>query len=207
LPGAALQSVNLFDDPLQSDLFDGGFRSQHYGVEASLQRYLDDNWYYLASGSYFRAELIDLDPVFPNFPAAARFDGRYTANLTLGREWDKQKTPELQRTFGFNLALIGRGGYRQPPIDEAASRATGRTVFDFQAGYTEALRDYFRADLRLYWRRNRGNRTATLSLDLQNALNTENTAYFYYDALLGEVIERKQLTLIPILNYRLELTR
>ena len=205
-PGYGLQSVNLFDDPLQAGFLYGGFESQHYGVEASVQRYLDDSWYYLASGSYFRAELTDRR-LFENFPRAARFDGRYTANLTLGREWDKQKTAELQRTFGFNLALIGRGGYRQPPIDLAASRAAGRTVFDFQAGYTEALRDYFRADLRIYWRRNRDNRTATLSLDLQNALNTENTAYFYYDALLDDVVERQQLTLIPILNYRLELTR
>lgn len=207
LPGYGLQSVNLFDDPLRTDLFDAGFRSRHYGLEATLQRYLDDSWYYLASAGYFRAELMDLTPFFPDFPAAARFDGRYTANLTLGREWEKQKTAEVQRTFGFNLALIGRGGYRQPPIDLAASRAAGRTVFVYLAGYTEQLRDYFRADLRIYWRRNRGRRTATFSLDLQNALNTENTAYFYYDALLDDIVERRQLTFIPILNYRLELSR
>jgi len=59
-------------------------------------------------------------------------------------------------------------------------------------------------DLRIYLKRNKVGRNNTLALDIQNVANQKNAAYNYYDAQKGQIIQKTQLGLIPILSYRVE---
>jgi outer membrane receptor protein involved in Fe transport len=97
------------------------------------------------------------------------------------------------------------GGLRELPVQVAASEAARYTRFDFSAGYTERLPDFFRTDFRIYIKKSRKKYSSTLALDIQNLTNQENVAYTYYDILQNEVLQRYQLSLIPILTYRVEL--
>jgi len=47
-------------------------------------------------------------------------------------------------------------------------------------------------------------RNNTLALDLQNVANQKNAAYNYYDSQKGQILQKTQLGLIPILSYRVE---
>ena len=92
--------------------------------------------------------------------------------------------------------MLWLGGYRDTPI-------IGKS-YDYSKINTIKLKDYFRTDLRIYWKRNKPGYTRTWSLDIQNLTNTENEAYSYYDLRANQVIMKTQLGLIPVLNYKVE---
>jgi hypothetical protein len=56
-----------------------------------------------------------------------------------------------------NAKILWRGGLRQSPVDLAASKAAGYTVFDQTNPFSEKLPDYVRVDLGLGYRKNQKN--------------------------------------------------
>ncbi len=64
--------------------------------------------------------------------------------------------------------------------------------------------DYFRADLRVSYRKNRPRASHIFSLDVQNVTNRLNMYRQYYDQEKREIATITQAGLIPFLNYRIE---
>ncbi len=184
---------------LPGELLASQAEGQNYGLELGLERFLTGGYYYLFNTTLYRAAYRLPEGEFQS----SRYDGRYIANATAGKEWLKAKSESKTRTWGLNLRLNYMGGLREPAIDEAASQQAGYTVFDFGQGYPVQLPDFFRADLRVYLRKSRRRYSSTLALDIQNLTNQQNVAFRYYDILLESVEQRYQLSLIPILTYRL----
>lgn len=171
---------------------------RNYGLEMTVERFFTGGWYALSTTSLYRSQYTPRDGI----ERSTRFDGRFVQNLLVGKEWTvgKRKTNQL----GFNIRLIYAGGNRFTPIDLPRSAEEGSTYRDWSRSYADQLPNYFRADVRLSYRKNRKNTTSTISLDLQNASNRQNIWNYYYDSDDNEVKSIYQLGLIPILNYRLE---
>ena len=199
---AAYSAINTLEE-LPFGQFTNNGLGENYGLELTLQRRLQQNWYYLVNATYFRSRFGSTKG--NGLVNSSRFDGRYLANATVGREWAAKRPG---RFWGLNVRLNTFGGYRYRTVNAAASAAEGRTVFvgnertlDLQV---QDPRGYWRIDLRTYWKLNHPERTTTLALDIQNVTNTENFAFEYYDTVLDEVVEKTQLGLIPNLTYRVE---
>ncbi len=172
---------------------------RQFGLELSLEQYLSKGYYYLANLTlYDAAYRLEGEERYRD----SRYNGQFISNLTVGKEWQKAKSESVTRTIGLNLRLNYLGGFREQPIRADFSQEVGYTVFDFSAGYTEKLSNFFRSDLRFYLKKSKPKYSTTLALDIQNLTNQENQAYRYYDILKQEVSERFQLSLIPILTYR-----
>jgi outer membrane receptor protein involved in Fe transport len=82
----------------------------------------------------------------------------------------------------------------------------GNTTFaDERNGYVYQSPDYFRLDLRVYWRKNLGNRrNSTFALDIQNLTGQQNFAYHYYDPYTQRLETKYQLGTIPNFSWRVE---
>jgi len=172
---------------------------RNYGLDISLQKFILDRYYFIAAGSLYRSLYTAADGV----ERPTRFDGRYLLNLTGGREFfqtKKQKT----RIWGINAHLLWMGGFRASPLDLQGSKDMGYTVYDESEAFPLKQQDYFRLDLRFYLKWNKARRNSTLSVDLQNLTGRRNAAYEYYDFVQGKVQEKRQLGLIPIINWRIE---
>jgi TonB dependent receptor len=96
------------------------------------------------------------------------------------------------------------GGFRNTPIDIAASRQRGYTIYKEKEAYSLQNPAYFRTDLRVSIKWNRRYFTSTLSLDIQNITNRLNVFSQSYDSEKNKVITNFQNGLIPILNYKIE---
>ena len=96
------------------------------------------------------------------------------------------------------------GGFRETPIDIEASSAAGTTIYKESEVFTLRQKDYFRVDLRLYYQNNKKNFAGRISFDIQNLLNTQNTAFSYYDIRQKTIVQKYQLGLIPMLSYRVK---
>lgn len=159
------------------------------GFEFLCQQYFTGNSYTLFSGTFYQAKYA----TFSDYDFNAKYSGDFIINGVWGREFTKQKTNKIN-TFGLNIRGVLRGGFRER-ISENGSTSTT---------YDERLPPYFRIDLRFYLRKNKPNRTSTLSLDVQNATNQQNIAYRYFDNFTNKVETQYQLGLIPLINYRIE---
>lgn len=197
-PGSSFSALNVFEGFVTENLVSEG-TGKNYGLETSLERSLTDDYYFLLSGSLYESKYTAADGIERD----TRFNGNYAFSLTGGKEflWSKA---DKQRVLGVNLRSVYLGGLRVTPIDASASRAQQQTVFIDEQAFSQQLSDYFKVDFRLSLRTNKEGRTSVWSLDLQNALNTQNVAFQFYDNVEGEVVTKFQLGLIPILTYRLE---
>jgi len=199
--GVALNSfsaLNLTEGFIDTPLRNAG-TGENYGAELTVQQRFTRSFYYLANATVYTARYKGSDAVARH----ARFDGGYAANVTIGKEWERAPRKGKKGTWGANARLVLSGGLRDTPIDVDASAQAGRTIYQTEQAFEVKLRDYFRADLRVYYRRNGENSSSTLALDIQNASNQENVAFSYYDAQQGKVVEKYQLGLIPVLSYRI----
>lgn len=173
-------------------------RGRNTGLELTYQKLLVKNYYLLLTGSLYDSKYQALDGVWRD----TRFNGRHAVNLTGGKEYVTQRNTHT-RIWGFNARLSQLGGFRDRPVDATASIKAGATVYASR-DFNVQLPDYFRADLRVYWKKSRVRYSRTLSLDLMNVTNAQNRAYSYYDAVQKKVVEKFQLGLLPIVNYRWE---
>jgi len=173
-------------------------RGRNRGVELTYQKYLSKNYYVLASGSLYEAQYQLADGIWRK----SRFDGRFATNLTGGKEWSLSRKSNNQ-TWGLNGRVSYLGGFRDRPVDAVSSQTSGATVYS-SADYTVQLPNFFRTDVRVYWRKSKTRYNRMLALDLQNLTNARNVAYSYFDALQGKVVRQYQLGTLPILSYRWE---
>ncbi|MCE7059349.1 TonB-dependent receptor [Dyadobacter sp. CY343] len=167
-----------------------------YGLEASFQKFLTNDFYMLVSGSIYDATYEDMNGI----RRASRFGGRHTFSFTAGKELKSGNA----NIWGINAKILWIGGFRDRPVDEEYSRTLKTTLYSNSGLYSVKLKDYFRPDLRVYWKKSKAKYSRTLALDLQNVSGTKNEAYRYFDVRQDKVVTQNQLGLIPVLSYRWE---
>ncbi|MBO0939919.1 TonB-dependent receptor [Fibrella sp. HMF5335] len=201
-----LEATEFVERPLR--LVNGG-NGRNLGLELTYQQYLTKQLYWLLSGSVYDAQYRTLDGIWRE----SRFNGRYAANATVGREWTTDfttnataanaKARKRVQTWGVNARLTYAGGFLDRSIDVNASQGQTTTYY-IGYGYTNRLADYARADLRLYWRKSNPRYNRMLALDIQNVTNAQNQAHSYFDAFQRKIVPQYQLGIIPVLSYRWE---
>jgi hypothetical protein len=131
-----------------------------------------------------------------------RFNGNFVANLTAGKEIKvgRRKT----NLIGLNTRVIWAGGKRYTPINLEASQAAGEAVYYQDKTFSEQAPNYYRADIRVSYRKNNPKASHIISLDIQNVSNRLNVYSKYYDEDKAEISTSYQTGLIPVLNYRIE---
>ena len=190
-------ALNLLEGFVRESLVNDG-TGRNYGFELGVEKYFNGEFFYLSNVSIYQSKYTGSDGIERD----TRFAGNYTFNFTGGKEWSKEKDNGRLRTWGLDLRVVALGGFRGSPIDEMASQLAQNTVFVEGQAFSLQQDAYFRTDLRVYLRKNRPGRSSMWALDIQNASNQENAAFRYFDTLQGQVVQRNQLGIIPILSYR-----
>ncbi|REA63026.1 TonB-dependent receptor [Dyadobacter luteus] len=191
----SFSALNVIENEVNRRLENSG-TGRNYGIEATYQKLLTDQYYILLSGSLYDATYVGSDGVRRD----SRFNGRHTFSFTGGKEFKKG----TQSTWGINAKILWVGGFRDTPIDIDASTASNTTVYLQDQAFSVKMKDYFRPDVRIYWKKSKTRYSRTLALDLQNISGTKNEAYSYYDTFKKKVVAQYQLGLIPVLSYRWE---
>jgi Carboxypeptidase regulatory-like domain len=196
----AFSILNFQEGPFRDVLAATG-DGENKGIELTAERLLADGWFALVNTTLFDARYRGSDDIWRD----TRWNLGRIVNLTGGKEWQRDPKSDRFRAFGLNGRVVWTGGAGRMPVDEAASRVAQTTVFDTRNGFSEQTPDFFRLDLRIYWKRSLGNRrNATFAMDLQNATMQQNTAYRYYDPFTKQVETKKQLGFIPNISWRIE---
>jgi hypothetical protein len=167
------------------------------GLSLQVERSFLSNFYLLAGSSYYDSKFDIGSEQFPT-----RFSGKYSLITTIGRETSKDRSSS-KSAFGAHLRFLFLGGLRENAINESASFNSGRTVSTGPPNYNK-LKDYKRVDLRLSWRKDKPGYTRTIAIDIQNVAAFKNEAYHYYDAFQSKILTQYQVSIIPVLVYRID---
>lgn len=192
---ATFSALNAIESRLAYTLTNSG-TGRNYGIELSYQKFLSKSYYLMVSGSLYNSTYEGYDHV----RHSTRYNGNHTFSLTTGKEFNSGR----KSTWGVNMRILWLGGFRDNVIDEARSLASQTTIYNYEKPFSVKMKDYFRPDLRIYWKKNHTHYSRTLALDIQNLSGTQNEAYSYFDTLRGKMIKQYQLGLIPVISYRWE---
>lgn len=173
---------------------------ENYGVEFTLERFLDKGFYYLLTASLFESKYTASDGNTYN----TAFNGNY--NLTALAGYEKalfaQKQANSKWVFTSNARFTLNGGQRYTPFDLNKSRLAGVGILDETRTFANKFEDYWRMDARFGLKKNGAKVTHELAVELQNFTARNNVFTIQYNAERGEVEELYQLGFLPVAQYR-----
>jgi len=141
-------------------------RGKNYGVEMTLERYLNSNWYFFLTSSLFKSLYQASDKVWRN----TVFSTGFVNNALIGFEFPINKRSSLD----FNLRFVWSGGIRQKYIDKEASIAAQTLIYDDDKIYSEQAKDYMKLDYKMTLRHNMRHTTVEFAIDIANLTNRRN---------------------------------
>jgi hypothetical protein len=196
-PKSTFAALNT-QDGLVADSLSSNGTGKNYGIELSLEKFFTNNYYFLVTSSLYNSKYTAADGIERN----TRFNGNHILNILAGKEF-KVGTNQ-NNLIGLNLKMVWAGGNRYTPIDLAKSNQEGKAVYIEPASFSRQAEDYYRADFRLSYRKNKPRSSYIVSLDIQNVTNRLNMYRQYYDPEKRDIVTSTQSGLIPVLNYRIE---
>ena len=171
---------------------------KNYGVEFTLDRWWNDQFYLLSTLSLYNSSYMPSDRVWRN----TRYNSNSTFTFLMGKEWNiKRKRPS---TIAIDLKMIESGGVRVTPINVAQSIAQKTTILDNTRIYGEKLANFFRIDFQMEWKFQYNKRTGSAIVGVQNLLNRKNPYSQSFDVALGRIKYNYLLGLIPVIGYKID---
>ncbi len=173
-------------------------RGRNAGVDLSLEKLFQRNWYALLSASLYSSRYKGSDAIWRN----TDFNGQFQFNVLSGKEFvvGKARTARILTGFKFNIA----GGKWYTPLDPV--RSAEKNQYEGIDSLTNTLRfsPYHRLDIRLGFRKNLKKFTHTLSLDLINVYNRKNALGLSYIPSTKETVTEYNLGFLPLFNWLFE---
>ena len=195
-------TINESTDFRYTDLVNKG-KGANYGVELTLERFYDDDYYFLLNGSLYQSKYTPLDGRERN----TLYNGNYLVNLLVGRERSglgKKKN----KTFAVNARVFLGGGQKHVPLLRDAQgglavNPESGSFYDFDKAYESSLGDVFQLDFTASYKINQRKATHEIFLSIINATNTQARISEYYDeGEEGSVGYISQFGTFPNLAYR-----
>lgn len=176
---------------------------ENYGVELTVERFFNNNYYYLINGSLFSSKYKALDGVERN----TQYNGNYIVNLLAGKEfvgWGKKQN----QTFGLNAKVFFGGGKKIIPLlrDNSGQLAVDpeqNRFYDYEKAYEDKIEDIYTVTISFSYKWNRSKTTHEVFMNLDNITNNQGKLSEFYDESepnsIGYV---KQFGFFPNLMYR-----
>lgn len=170
------------------------------GLELTIEKFLGNGWYGLATASVFEARYKGSDGVERNSP----FNNGYVFNILGGKEF---KVGSSGRNVLFvDSRLSTAGGRHYTPVDLAASQAAGYEILQDNVAFSRQYDAYFRMDLKFGMKINSSRKKVShqFYIDLQNVTNNENVFVRQYNRLTNSVDQVDQIGFFPDFGYKVQ---
>ncbi|MBI5856149.1 MAG: TonB-dependent receptor [Sphingobacteriales bacterium] len=178
--------------PDKTNLVNDG-KGYNYGIELTLERFLDKGLYYLITVSIFESKYKGSDNIWRN----TVFNSNYVMNFLGGKEFQLNK----KSSVGIDTKIAVTGGQRYTAFDLPASAVAGYVVFKENEAYSLQNDIYLRWDVKLSYNRNGKKATQKWYVDLQNATNRDNIYIRTLTPKTGKTGVINQIGFFPNINY------
>jgi len=176
---------------------------KNYGMEISIERFFDNNLYFLINSSLFDSKYKSLEGVWRN----TRYNNNYIVNILFGKEF-KNLGKKQNQTLAVNTKIFFEGGQRYVPLlrdvqGNIAVDPENDRYFDYSKAYSDKLDNIFLLNFSASYKYNKPRATHEIFLDLMNLTNSQARMTEYFDAgKPGKVGYTTQFGFFPNLMYR-----
>ncbi len=176
---------------------------KNYGVEISVERFFDNNFYFLINSSLFNSKYKSLEGVWRN----TRYNNKYIVNILGGKEF-KNLGKKQNKTLALNTKIFFEGGQRYIPLlrdaqGNVAVDPENDRYFDYSKAYNDKLDNIFQLNFSVSLKFNKQRATHEIFLDLMNLTNRQARMTEYYDANKPDKVGyTTQFGFVPNLMYR-----
>ena len=189
--------LNVEKDWFENDTYVNGAKGKNYGIDFTLEKYIDNGLYYLFTASMFKSEYKTDTNIWYN----TRFNRSYLANFLIGKEYVVGK--RKQNLLSINLRLSYQGGDRFSLIDNVSSNLNQEVVYDETTPFTQQADASFVSHITVNYQWNKKKTTQKLSLKIINANNHKEFLGHRYNIKKQQVDLYKEALLIPNLSYKI----
>ena len=197
----SILNSNSFTRFTPDSLINGG-SGTNYGIELTVERFMDKGFYYLFTTSLYESKYKGSDGILRN----TAFNGNYVVNALAGKEFElssNKKNAKYKKVISIDGKLTWAGGLRYTPIDINASIEKGQTELNEENPFSKQFEDYIRPDIRIAFRLDGKKFSQELAFDIQNFINHKNPYTMAFDAKTGEEKMIYQLGIFPMVQYRI----
>ncbi|WP_035695172.1 TonB-dependent receptor [Flavobacterium soli] len=172
----------------------------NYGLELTVEKFLSNGWYSLATASLFEAKYEGSDGIERNSP----FNNGYVFNVLGGKEFKVGKNGK--NVLSIDSRFSTSGGRYYTPVDLAASQAVGYQILQDDLAFSEQYDPYLRLDLKIGMKINSSKRKVShqFYVDFQNVTNNENVFIRQYNRLTNSVDQVDQIGFFPDFGYKIQ---
>jgi hypothetical protein len=176
---------------------------KNYGVEITIERFFDNDYYFLLNGSLSDSKYKSLEGVWRN----TRYNNNYIVNILCGKEF-RNLGKKHNQTLALNAKIFSEGGQRYIPLlrdthGNVAVDADNGNYFDFSKAYNDKLDNIFLMNLSASYKFNKPKATHEIFLDFMNITNSHARMAEYYDVSKpGNVGYVTQFGFFPNIMYR-----
>jgi hypothetical protein len=194
-----LSIINYYDflQMLPALVNDG--KGRNYGIDVTLERYLNKGYYYLLTGSLFDSRYTGGDGVWRN----TRQNRNFIFNALGGKEWKMGN--QQQNMLHASLRLTLQGSERFIPVDEAASITSQKIIYDYARAYKTRLTPEFISHFTIGYKMNRKTLAHEIALKVINATSyKEFDGNYYYNYRTNRPEKTITAIAIPNVSYKIE---
>lgn len=183
---------------------DWGFREslqnntsgRNVGVDLTLERFLNNGFYYLVTASFFDSKYKDAKGDWHN----TRYNKGYAINLLGGREFFLKKN----RVLGINGRINYIGGERHSPIWMAKTQQLRDVYLDESHPFEEQFPATYYVDLTVTYRINKAKHSSTWALQVKNLLASPIYDVDFYNTKTNRLESNNVTLVLPVLSYRID---
>ncbi|MEC8637510.1 MAG: TonB-dependent receptor [Bacteroidota bacterium] len=185
----------------KSNLVNQG-RGTNYGLELTLEKNFNKNYYILLNGSLFDSKYTPSDGIERN----TAFNNKYVFNALTGKEFSISVKNGGLFTVFINTKVTGAGGGYYTPIDlKATIENNGVEVYNEEKVYAEQYPDYFRWDLKIGLRNQSKRRfSQEWSIDVLNVTDNKNLFLNRFNKSTNQIDQVNQLGRFVDILYKIQ---
>ncbi len=195
-PGSSYSLINFTQEWTFRDSLTNNSQGKNYGIDVTLERFLNKGYYFLITTSIFKSEYRGGDGIW----RSTKFDKRFVANILFGKEFNLKNN----KLLGLNGRFTYMGGDRFSPVLMAES-IKDKTVyyddtkaFDMQTPATKYL------DITVTYRINKKRYSSVWALQIKNVLGAKNYEGYAYYYKTGTIENKDYAVILPVLSYKIE---
>jgi hypothetical protein len=197
IPDSSYSLINFKQDWSFMDSLANNSKGRNIGIDFTLERFLNHNYYYLITASIFNSKYKGDNGVWRN----TRYDRGFVINLLFGKEFFMRNN----RVLGVNVRLNYLGGERISPVLIDKSLQEKTVVFDYSRAFDDQLPSSYYFDLSLSYRINKKKHSSVWAFQLKNALGSRSYYDGYeYNLKTNKVQEDGSVIILPVLSYKIE---
>lgn len=195
--GTSFSIINYNSYYLDRPLVNDG-KGRNYGVDITLERYLNRGYYYMLTGSVFKSEYRGGDTIWRN----TRLDRGYLFNALGGKEWIWGK--KRQHMFNANIRMSYQGGDRYTPIDEAASLESKDIIYKETEAFSKQFSPAFTVDLGISYKLNRKRISHEFGIQFLNLTGYTGQHGYQYNEQKSMIEKKNVSNMLPNLIYKIQ---